>query len=139
MVSIGQLDPAPDVHPIMKDYQWTAMPHPLGPARTRNAGCKQTNKINEEQNDSTIRERTRGEPKINSEWPNVIPFFFSVPFRNRLAFFFGILPFIGCSGTIYRQMENGQSFLFVCLVVLFVHVWRNAVISFRECIPKGLF
>lgn len=84
MVSVGQLDPAPDVHPIMKDYQWTAMPHPLGPARTRNAGCKQTNKTNEEQNDSTIRERTRGEPKINSEWPNVIPFFSRFHFGTAL-------------------------------------------------------
>lgn len=75
MVSVGQLDPAPDAHPIIKDYQWTAMPHPLGPVRTRNTGCKQTNKTNEEQNDSTIRKLTCCEPKINSKWPDVIPSF----------------------------------------------------------------
>lgn len=41
MVSVGQLDPAPNFHPIMKDYQRTAMA--LGALRARNTGCKQTN------------------------------------------------------------------------------------------------
>lgn len=65
--------------------------------------------------------------------------FFLCSISEPSEFYFGILPFIGCFGTICRQMENGQSFLFVCLVVLFVHVWRNAVILFRECNPKALF
>ncbi len=85
-----------------------------------NTGCKQTNKTNEERNESTIWERTCPEPKINSEWRNVIPFFFFPVFH------FGTIWVLLRNLALYWMLWNylppngKRTIIFICVFSGFV-------------------